>query len=35
MYERTELKIKNRIIFNKDKLIQAGAKEVYPKVNLH
>jgi hypothetical protein len=35
MYERAELKIKNRIIFNKDKLIQAGAKEVYPKVNIH
>ena len=35
MYEKTEQKIKNKIVFNKDKLIEAGAKEVYPKVNLH
>ena len=35
MYGRIEQKIKNKVIFNKDKLIDAGAKEVYPKVNLH
>ncbi len=35
MYEKTEQKIKNKIIFNKDKLMEAGAEEVYPKVNLH
>tara|TARA_R100001440_G_C2489164_1_gene114747 strand:+ start:201 stop:818 length:618 start_codon:yes stop_codon:yes gene_type:complete len=35
MYGKIEQKIKNKVVFNKDKLIEAGAKEVYPKVNIH